>query len=506
MVQVQAILFASLAVSLLSAFLAMLGKQWLNRYESTDLRGSAIERSHDRQRKLGGIVGWYFNNVMESLPLMLQAGLLLLGLALSLYLWQVDITVASVVVGVTSLGLIFYIFIVVAGTASESCPYQTPAAHVFRHTLHYLRLNLLPALRYTPTAISTFVSSSLSRIDNASWLLDSLLTWWVAMRRPWYSMNNLKATLLLVLVQSVAIPHDAYYLARATVQPLVTISRMLYHQLMGKYRTAFHWFTNISLQTLSSGQQAIMMDLRCISWILQTSLDKVVHVSAFKLLTSMPDLAHLHPALVVDCFNILIGSISVGNSNVEIAQGSEQLAEVSADGFLHTLRHLLTTDPASSVLVHLQRRYNEVFPSEVDFTGLPFHSVMTNIHALVGRFGNPRDIQWDNCGLSVHEHIPFAEKMAEIAQERYQSPRRKVPRSILRSALYLLSLGPQSPASIVANCLTIIAIDLGCDLSNITTFDHRCVKIPRVATFLTENQCTGGSRLKSRHQGARNYV
>ena len=32
-IQVQAILYASLAASLFSAFLAMLGKQWLNRYE-----------------------------------------------------------------------------------------------------------------------------------------------------------------------------------------------------------------------------------------------------------------------------------------------------------------------------------------------------------------------------------------------------------------------------------------------------------------------------------------
>ena len=36
-VQVQAILFASLAASLFSAFLAMLGKQWLNRYASIDM-------------------------------------------------------------------------------------------------------------------------------------------------------------------------------------------------------------------------------------------------------------------------------------------------------------------------------------------------------------------------------------------------------------------------------------------------------------------------------------
>ena len=94
-VQVQAILFASLSVSLFSAFLAMLGKQWLNRYASTDMRGTAIERSQNRQRKLDGVITWYFDHVMESLPLMLQVGLLLLGCALSQYLWEINITVAT---------------------------------------------------------------------------------------------------------------------------------------------------------------------------------------------------------------------------------------------------------------------------------------------------------------------------------------------------------------------------------------------------------------------------
>ena len=48
MVHVQAMLYVSLAASLFSAFLAMLGKQWLNRYASTDMRGTGIERSRDR--------------------------------------------------------------------------------------------------------------------------------------------------------------------------------------------------------------------------------------------------------------------------------------------------------------------------------------------------------------------------------------------------------------------------------------------------------------------------
>ena len=132
-VQAQAMLYASLAASLLSAFLAMLGKQWLNRYASIEMRGTAIERSQNRQRKLNGIVVWYFDHVMEALPLMLQFALLLLGCALSRYIWGINATVASVVIVVTSFGVICYAFILVAGTASMSCPYQTPGAQILRY-------------------------------------------------------------------------------------------------------------------------------------------------------------------------------------------------------------------------------------------------------------------------------------------------------------------------------------------------------------------------------------
>ena len=158
-IQVQAILYASLASSLFSAFLAMLGKQWLNKYASIDMRGSAIERSQNRQRKLDGIVTWYFDHVMESLPLMLQFALLLLGCALSRYLWEVDMTVASVVLGVTSLGVASYSLLVVAGTASVSCPYQTPATRILRHI--------------SPLALSALRSAfSRSRVTRG------IINWW----------------------------------------------------------------------------------------------------------------------------------------------------------------------------------------------------------------------------------------------------------------------------------------------------------------------------------------
>jgi hypothetical protein len=465
-VQVQAILYASLAISLFSAFLAMLGKQWLNRYQSKDMRGSAIERSHNRQQKLDGIVAWYFDYVMESLPLMLQTALLLLGCALSRYLWGIDSVIASVVLGVTSFGVIFYLFIVIAGTASESCPYQTPAARIFRHILRHLHNHLLPILYSAPPAIFAAISSNCSRLYRASWCCHGLFSLWSAMGRPWYSMWNIIITLSLPIWVLAALVHDAYYLGQMIFQSLVAFGRTVHHQLMGSHRTTYRWFTDISsLRVLDPGQQAIAMDLRCISWILQTSLDKVIHLSAFKHLTSMPELAYFHPTLVFACFDVFTRSVSVSNGRVVIMRGFEQFAMVSAAALFRTLHHLATMDPTSSALVDLQQRYDEVFPSELDVTNLPFYSTMTDIHALAGRFGNPRDIRWHNHRMPVQEHTLFARLLVQAAREGYQqTEHRKVPRWILRSALYFLSLGPVSLPSTVADCLTIVAIDLGCDV------------------------------------------
>jgi hypothetical protein len=245
-VQVQAILFASLAVSLFSAILAMLGKQWLNRYESIDRRGSAVERSHNRQRKLDGVIVWYFEHVMESLPLMLQAGLLLLGCALSRYLWETNIIVASVVLIVTSFGAIFYLFILIAGTTSESCPYQTPGAHIFRHVLRHLRHRLLPTLHSAFVAIPAMASSSFSRLFHSSWCCQLFPVLWVTMRRPWYSMNNICYTLCIPIFLICALVRDAYHLGKSVFLLLVASCRTVYQVLS----RASPWFIDTSFRTL----------------------------------------------------------------------------------------------------------------------------------------------------------------------------------------------------------------------------------------------------------------
>jgi hypothetical protein len=143
-VSVQCTMYASLAVSVLAACLAMLGKQWLNRYDQIEMRGSLIQRSRHRHRKMTGMAAWHFDITMEALPVMLQIALLLFCYGLSRYLWNVNQTVAAVIIATSSLGFVFYVCIVSAATASYECPYQTPVSLLLRLLIYYdIRKNVV---------------------------------------------------------------------------------------------------------------------------------------------------------------------------------------------------------------------------------------------------------------------------------------------------------------------------------------------------------------------------
>jgi len=469
-VHVQAILFASLAASLFSAFLAMLGKQWLNRYASTDMRGTTVERSQNRQRKLDGVVAWYFDHVMESLPLMLQAALLLLGCALSRYLWGINITVAFVVLGVTSLGIIFYIFAVVAGTASESCPYQTPIARIFRHIFRCF----FHHTRYIFAKSSGFIQSSSCR--------HLFIKWRSSLKRPWYSVANIANSLPFPLLVPMVAVIDFCNIGQAIARWLVTFCRTVYRRVLD---TLFP-------QTHSLDQETTVLDLRCISWMLQTSLDKTAHLSTLEHLATMQTLAGFDPTLIADCFGAFVGCLKVDVNKLDVAvvQGFEQLATASALSLLNTTSHLFAKDPTSSALEDVRQRYLKVFSTQADFHGHQFYYVMNAVRCLFVPSMGRRSFQWNGYKPSIYEHTIVVHNLVKIAWFKYQRTRGvKVPRWILRFALHSLSLDPLPPASVVADCLLIVAIDLGCDLSNTrtTTSDERCVCVRQMNVTLTLN-------------------
>ncbi|KAG2137418.1 uncharacterized protein EDB93DRAFT_1210851, partial [Suillus bovinus] len=106
---VQTVAYASLSMSLLAAFGAVLGKQWLGYYKSHRYgRGSEEERSKRRQEKFDGLMTWHFDAVVQSFPVLLQISLLLFGIALGAHIWSEQPSVAWVIIATTIFGFLFY--------------------------------------------------------------------------------------------------------------------------------------------------------------------------------------------------------------------------------------------------------------------------------------------------------------------------------------------------------------------------------------------------------------
>jgi len=400
--QVQTMLYASLAASIFSALLAMLGKQWLNRYASVNMRGSAIERSQNRQRKLNGIVTWYFDLVLESLPLMLQFALLLLGSALSVYHWGIDTALASVILGVTVFGVILFAFVVIAGASPLSCPYQTPSAQVLRYLWQKV-----PSC----TAFFTVKGS--------------------AVQRP-----------------------EAY------PTPEQTFDR-----------------------------EAIALDFRCISWILRTSLDRDINLLTLKFLASILMLPGFKTIIAADCFKILISCVRIADNQAAVIRGSEQLAATAAMCLLGALSHSLRVEPTSKILTDMDQQYNRIFPPALDLRGLPFRHTIHGIHNLFHRRDRPKGLNWKGVDPSAPGNLYLTHDLTNIAWYCYVrfgfEGREKVPRWVLRFSLHSLLWSPEAPVSVITNCLTIVAIDLGCDISEggARNLDNRYACLARLRTL-----------------------
>ncbi|KAF9782843.1 hypothetical protein BJ322DRAFT_177731 [Thelephora terrestris] len=122
----QSILFASLSVNLFAAFIAVLGKQWILYYKRASTWGSVVDRGKERQVKFTGLQKWGLHFIMELLPVLLQLALLLFGIGIIAYLWDIDRSAAEVIMVSVYTGFAFYAGIAVAATIWNDCPFQTP--------------------------------------------------------------------------------------------------------------------------------------------------------------------------------------------------------------------------------------------------------------------------------------------------------------------------------------------------------------------------------------------
>ena len=274
---------------------------------------------------------------------------------------------------------------------------------------------------------------------------------------------GLKWTSFLVdtLLLPVYLALDIYCLMKAMARTFVATLHKVHGWLHGAHR----W-----------NPQVVVLDVQCITWVLQESLDKSIHPLALKLLATIMSLGSFNPTLVSTCFEILMGCIVVIDNKVVVAQGSEELVAASALCCLHTLSHLTTMNPASSVLKDVWWWYTRVFPSEANFEGLPSYHCFIIIHRIFypsHKLPQWQTLQWKDYELPSNEHVA----LTQLAKFEYRRKQHEVPRWILRFALHHLSHNPLPPTPIVTSCLSIIAIDLGCTVPKPATPDDRYVHV-----------------------------
>ena len=315
-VTVQSLLYTSLATSLFSAFLAMLGKQWINRY----LRrhgGSAVDKSRDRQRKIDGLEGWRFRLVIESLPVMLQVALMLLGCALSKYLWTINRTVASFILAFTAFGVASYTFFTLAASLSYDCPYQTPLSAIIRACVKYIAQGHSTLARSLQSLIRSFAAICSHSAIN--------------LRRILGRLQSSARGVLRSFGPAAALPRETPQIPLAVVTEPTRI------------------FEDIRID-----RDGCKVDARCIAWVLYSTTDSDVIYSTVRFAADTiwyPEIAraispHILASLFFDCFldkqvipDKSEQAISIGMALVSVLS-IHLIVEPEGEGLIELCRHI----------------------------------------------------------------------------------------------------------------------------------------------------------------------
>lgn len=444
---VQSLLYASLATSLFSAFLAMLGKQWVNRY-IRNRGGSAADKSRARQRKLDGLEKWRFHLAIESLPAMLQSALLLLGCALSLYLWKISRTVAGVILTFTLLGATSYIFLTLAATLYYNCPYQTPPSILIRTVITYVtdsNATFARSLRYLIAFLPSIKNINIGRI-----------------------ITRFRSGVRSVLGSFRCVPA---VVEDVELTPLAAVAA-----------PPTRIFEDIFIDW-----EARKTDARCISWVLNSTTDIDVILSTVRFAADMvwyPEIArafssHTLADLFFDC--LLDGRVIPGKLEHATSIGMALASVLS-------IHHIM--EPENRALRGLCDRIRncvtQVSPPNSTFSLVT--AVLSFVTDVTMRVRNGTSIGWEFHG-SISDHLSITHKLwlsRIILQTLWRWRRVQDPTTVLHFhhmglvCERLMTDGDESLIILKTNCFLTMAISLGLriDIRDLFAPKNKCVPLP----------------------------
>ena len=126
-IRINILWFSSLVLSLSSASIGILTKQWLREY----LRSTASsprENARIRQLRHEGFVRWHIPLIIALLPVLLQVAMALFFAGLLDLLWSLHPAVAGVITSFVTVALSFLVLTTLMPTFRGDCPYKSPQA------------------------------------------------------------------------------------------------------------------------------------------------------------------------------------------------------------------------------------------------------------------------------------------------------------------------------------------------------------------------------------------
>lgn len=173
-IRINTLWFSALIISLVTASLAMLIKQWLREYMAEE---NLSPRSQIRVRywRNQGLIRWHVFEIAAILPILLQLSLVLFFAGLCVFLQDLNRVVGLVSTILVATWLFLYISSISAPVFSSKCPYKTP---LLKYCIRSLRLFSRSFSRSQPTnnvPLSLLVRDDLAMRQDSGLDLPSLI-------------------------------------------------------------------------------------------------------------------------------------------------------------------------------------------------------------------------------------------------------------------------------------------------------------------------------------------
>jgi len=136
---VNILLFTSLALILIDAYLAMLTKSWLRDFDR-NFKSSNVpkERATAREMRFQGLKRWKLSDVVTLLPLLIQASLILFCIALVIILFNLHRPTAYSTLIILAAGLCFHFSVTVISVLDANAPFASPVSGKLRKGIQML--------------------------------------------------------------------------------------------------------------------------------------------------------------------------------------------------------------------------------------------------------------------------------------------------------------------------------------------------------------------------------